>query len=312
MSFIMAMDWDKLRTFYVVVQAGSFTHAGEKLKLSQSAISRQILGLESSLKVSLFFRHARGLVLTEQGEILYAAVQEIFSKLAMVESLMTENKDQPQGMLKITTTVAFGELWLAPRMHTFTQQYPQIRIELILDDKELDLSRRDADIGIRIIPSKNPDLIQRKLLSYGLYVYASKKYLEEFGEPKKPEDLKNHRLIAFGEAGGSVPVEQVNWLLSCGLSKGFLYDPYLCINNMHGIFQVIQSGIGIGVLPEYVVSCLAHGSAKHDLVRILSNVPSPKVQSYFVYPSELRHSKRISVFRDFLLDTFAQEGLETA
>ncbi len=198
----MSMDWDKLRTFYTVVQAGSFTHAGEKLKLSQSAISRQIMGLEASLKCSLFHRHARGLVLTEQGEILYGVVQEIFSKLALAESLMTENKERPQGTLKITTTVAFGELWLAPRIHAFMEQYPHINIELILDDKELNLSRRDADIGIRVVPSRSSDLIQRNLLSYNLHAYASQRYLDRYGEPNSPEDLRNHKLIAFGEGGG--------------------------------------------------------------------------------------------------------------
>ena len=102
------MDWDKLRIFHAVAEAGSFTHAGESLNLSQSAVSRQISALEDSLRVALFHRHARGLILTEQGELLYRTAHEVFGKLAMTEALLTESKDRPSGRLKITTTVGVG------------------------------------------------------------------------------------------------------------------------------------------------------------------------------------------------------------
>src|SRR5277367_6558034 len=115
------MDWDKLRIFYAVAEAGSFTHAGDALNLSQSAISRQISALEDSLKVVLFHRHARGLILTEQGEVLYHTARDVFSKLAMTEAQLSESRERPQGPLKVTTTVAFGTLWLAPRIREFLE-----------------------------------------------------------------------------------------------------------------------------------------------------------------------------------------------
>ena len=110
------MDWDKLRVFHAVAEAGSFTHAGDTLNLSQSAVSRQISALEEALQVPLFHRHARGLILTEQGEALNRTVREVFAKLAMTEALLTESKEKPAGRLKVTTTVAFGSIWLAPRL----------------------------------------------------------------------------------------------------------------------------------------------------------------------------------------------------
>lgn len=307
----MSMDWDKLRTFYAVVRAGSFTHAGEQLSLSQSAVSRQILGLEESLKVSLFHRHARGLILTEQGDVLYAAVQEIFAKLAMTESLLTDNKEKPQGILKVTTTVAFGSLWLVPRLNEFLELYPQIRVDLILEDRELDLMRREADVGIRIIPSRSPDLVQRKLMSYGLNIYASGKYLKKHAEPQTPFDLKEHALISFSQGGGVFPVESLNWILNIGLPRGRIHEAYFSVNSIQGILMAIQQGVGIGVLPEYLVSSLEK-NREEKLVRILPNVLAPQVQAYYVYPEELRNSKRVGVFRDFLIEKIAQCQLEEA
>ncbi|MFN3077851.1 MAG: LysR family transcriptional regulator, partial [Alphaproteobacteria bacterium] len=124
------MDWDKLRIFHAVAVAGSFTHAGEALALSQSAVSRQIGALEESLGVALFHRHARGLILTEQGELLYRTAHDVFAKLALAESRIAESKDRPEGPLAITATVAFGSLWLTPRIREFIELYPDISVSL--------------------------------------------------------------------------------------------------------------------------------------------------------------------------------------
>ena len=117
----MAMDWDRLRIFHAVAEAGSFTHAGESLNLSQSAVSRQISALEESLKTPLFHRHARGLILTEAGEMLFNTVRDVFGKLASVETQITETRDRPSGLLRITASVAFGSVWLVPRVREFLE-----------------------------------------------------------------------------------------------------------------------------------------------------------------------------------------------
>src|SRR5204863_5423976 len=130
----MSMDWDKLRVFHAVAEAGSFTHAGEALNLSQSAVSRQISALEESLSVPLFHRHARGLILTEQGELLYRTAREVFAKLSMTEAMLSESREHPRGPLKVTATVAFGSTWLTPRIREFLTIYPDIQLSLLLDD----------------------------------------------------------------------------------------------------------------------------------------------------------------------------------
>src|ERR1700744_2343376 len=203
------MDWDKLRVFHAVAEAGSFTHAGEALNLSQSAVSRQISALEESLSVPLFHRHARGLILTEQGDLLYRTAREVFAKLAMTEAMLTESKDRPKGPLKVTTTVAFGSAWLTPRVREFLDLYPEIEVTIVVDDAELDLSMREADVAIRMSPPRQPDLVQRHLVTVQVHIYATNEYLQKYGTPQRPEGPEEHRVIVYGE-DARPPVPGVN------------------------------------------------------------------------------------------------------
>jgi DNA-binding transcriptional LysR family regulator len=295
----MTMDWDKLRVFHAVAEAGSFTHAGESLNLSQSAVSRQISALEESLSVPLFHRHARGLILTEQGELLFRTAREVFAKLSMAEGLITESKDRPKGPLKINTTVAFGATWLAPRIREFLDLYPEIQVSLVIDDTDLDLSMREADVAIRMSPPRQPDLIQRHLLSVPSHIYAAPEYIKKHGMPRKPEDLDEHRLIVYGE-DARAPVQNVNWLLDAGARPGQDRKPILSVNNFYAMLRAVDSGLGIASLADFMAS------EASNLVRVLPELTGPPVDAYFVYPEELRTSKRISVFRDFLLRKVAE------
>jgi DNA-binding transcriptional LysR family regulator len=293
------MDWDKLRVFHAVAEAGSFTHAGEALNLSQSAVSRQISALEESLSVPLFHRHARGLILTEQGELLYRTAREVFSKLAMTEAMLTESKDRPKGPLKVTTTVSFGAAWLTPRIREFLDLYPEIQVSLVVDDTELDLSMREADVAIRMSPPRQPDLVQRHLMTVRYHIYASTEYLKRFGTPQKPEDLDKHRIIVYGQ-DAHPPVRTANWLWEAGARPGYDRRPIFAVNNGYGILRAVESGLGIAALQDFMAR------EAGDLVRILPELTGPEVEAYFVYPEELRTSKRIAVFRDFLLRKVAE------
>jgi DNA-binding transcriptional LysR family regulator len=293
------MDWDKLRIFHAVAEAGSFTHAGESLNLSQSAVSRQISALEESLNVSLFHRHARGLILTEQGELLYRTAHEVFAKLAMAEAQLSESKDRPKGQLKVTTTVALGSSWLTPRMGEFLDVYPDVSVDLLLDDRELDLSMREADVAIRMAPPRQPELIQRHLMTVHLNVYAAPAYIKRYGLPKTAEELDNHKVIVYGEATRP-PVPDTNLLMRLGAKGEERRRPSLTVNNVYAIQRAAEAGLGLAALPEFMVQ----GSS--NLVRVLPEVEGPRIDAYFVYPEELRNSKRIQVFRDFLLRKVAE------
>jgi DNA-binding transcriptional LysR family regulator len=293
------MDWDKLRIFHAVAEAGSFTHAGEVLNLSQSAVSRQVSGLEDSLHVALFHRHARGLKLTEQGELLFRTAHDVFSKLAMAEARIAENRERPEGPLKINTTVAFGSVWLTSRIKEFIALYPDVEVSLALADNELDLSMREADAAIRMQPPTQPDLIQRPLMQLNYHLYASSGYIQEMGMPKSVQALDDHRLVVYGK-DAHPPAADLNWVLDIG-KEGAPRHPVLQVNSIYGIFRAVQSGLGIAALPDYMSREVG------NLVRVLPEIDGPTVNAYFVYPEELRKTKRINVLRDFLVSKVKTE-----
>jgi DNA-binding transcriptional LysR family regulator len=286
------MDWDKLRIFHAAAQAGSFTHAGETLNMSQSAVSRQVSALEADLGVSLFHRHARGLILTEQGDLLFRAANDVMTKLDTVKAHLTETKDKPSGTLRVTTTVGLGSTWLTERVQEFLDQYPDVNLHLVLDDGELDLNMRQADVAIRLRQPVQPDLIQRRLFTVHYHVFAAPAYIAKYGEPKTIADVDKHRIVTFG-----VPVPQylknLNLLEVLGRDPADPRVPILRINNLLSIKNAIARGIGIAVLPDYMVG---KGSALERLQLPEAEVPS--FSTYFVYPAELKNSARVHVFRD--------------
>jgi len=295
------MDWDKLRIFHAVAEAGSFTHAGETLHLSQSAVSRQVSALEDSLKTTLFHRHARGLLLTEQGELLYRTAHEVFAKLAMTEAMLSDTKEKPSGEIKVTATVGFGSNWLTPRIREFIDLYPDVTVNLILADRELDLGMREADIAIRLRAPVQPDLIQRKLTTVRHHLYASPEYIEKNGAPSSLQELSSRRILVYGEEAPS-NISNVNWVLTSLREYNKDISPIFKVNNVYGLLLAIQSGLGIGSLPDYIVS------GHKNIVKVLPEIEGPSFDTYYVYPEELRKSKRVTIFRDFLIQKVAESS----
>lgn len=292
----MPMDWDKLRIFYKVANAGSFTHASEVLNLSQSAISRQVSALESEVGVPLFHRHARGLILTEQGEILFRAAEDVTDKLEAAASELTDFRGAPKGPLRVTTTVGLGSAWLAIRMREFIDLYPDIQVELLLSNNELDLGMREADCAIRLRQPLQPDIIQRRLFTVHFHVFATQAYIDRFGAPESVADLDNHRIVVWGDETPSY-LADVNWMLTAGMPPGKSRNPVLKINSILAIKRAVQTGAGLALLPDYSVE------EDSGLIPVMSSsdMEIPSFDTYFAYSSELRNSARLGAFRDFLL-----------
>ena len=287
------MDWDKLKIFHAVAEAGSFTNATINLNLSQSAISRQIQSLEQDLKVQLFERHARGLTLTENGEYLFKTAHDVISKLKEVESTLGDQKNKPTGKLTITTVRSFGTHWLTPRIQEFMTLNPEIEIELIFEDKELDLSTRQADIGIFMRRPKQLNYIQKKLVDLKYYIYGSNKYLEKHGMPKTISDLNKHKFISFGK-GAPSPVYDPDWALKLGIKDGKKRKPVMKVNSVMGLLLAVESDVGLAALPEYLVS------NSNNIIKVLPNSEGPITEAHFVYPQSLKNTARITAFRNFL------------
>ena len=284
------MDWDKLRIFHAVSDAGSLTHAGDKLNLSQSAVSRQIRALEESLNTTLFHRHARGLILTEQGELLFDATRSISKRLEAAAARIRDSEEEVFGELRVTTTFGFGTLWLVPRLPKLYEKYPNLKIDLMLEERVLDLPMREADVAIRMKEPSQADLIRKRLMTIQMLLYATKDYVKEHGAPTELEDIANHRLICQNTTSAQVAAgaSLVQHLL--------MHDPRstLTVNNYFGVLQGVLNNLGIGVLPDYLTEDFP------DLVRILPQIESADVPVFLAYPEELRQSQRISAFRDFV------------
>src|SRR3954470_16435137 len=289
------MDWDKLRIFHAVASAGSFTHAGQTLGLSQSAVSRQISALEDEISTPLFQRHARGLTLTDEGELLFTAVTDVLGRLAAAEEALKNVHDAPRGALKITASHGIGAYWLLPRLGEFLAQYPEVEVHLVMDDRELDLAQREADLAIRMRAPVQADLIQRKLFTAHYHMYAAKTYLKTHATPKSLEEIPDHNIIVYGETAAP-EIRDINWLLEIYKknAKPGAKGHIIRINNITGILQAVEAGLGIGVVPDYV-------AADHpNLVRVL---PGDGIgfDVHLVYADALRQSKRVAAFRDFLV-----------
>jgi DNA-binding transcriptional LysR family regulator len=289
------MDWDKLRIFHAVADAGSLTHAGDSLHLSQSAVSRQIRSLEEGLKVTLFHRHARGLILTEQGELLYSATRDMAKRLAAATARIRDSEDAVFGELRVTTTTGFGTLWLAPRLTKLYDQFPNLKIDLMLDERIVDLPMREADVAVRMKEPSQADLIRRRLMDVRMRFFASKAYIDRHGMPETSDDLMRHRIVGYSPNANQVSAGQA-WL------RPFLSadtPSHLTMNNYYGVLQATLHGLGIGALPDYVAA------ESSELVNVVPSQASGVVPVYLAYPEELRHSKRVAAFRDFILEEIA-------
>lgn len=287
------MDWDKLKVFYTVAESGSFTKAALALDSSQSAISRQISGLEDMLNTSLFYRHARGLTLTEQGETLFKTTREVFSELTLVERQIKYASDEVMGPLSIMTPVAFGNTWIVPKLYEFLEKHPSVSLTIKFCDSAIDLPMSDMDVSISDVPGDGQHVISHELINFPLRIYSSREYLLGAGVPLNVSHLDHHKLVVFGESSIQPPSDP-NLLLSLGRLPGMRRVPFLSINNVYTIAKVVANGTGIAVLPRDVADLFP------KLVQILPEVELPSVTLYYSYPQQLSESKVLNAFQTFI------------
>ena len=297
----MPVDWAKLKLFDCVAEAGSFTEGARRLHMSQPALSRQIAALEDSLGAKLFHRHARGLVLTHEGEQLHESTREVSDRIERTTMGIEASRARPTGEVRLATTVSFGSTWLARHMGEFLTRYPDVTVQLVLCDEETDLSRREADCAIRFVTPHQSDLIRKALAPVHYRICGSPEYLERYGEPTSLADLSRHRIVAYGPSAPSL-IRGVNWLTDTGDNAG-AHAPVLTINNIFGILQAVETGVGLAVLPSYLLPFAA------KLRVVLPDAPAPMFRTWFCYPSELRRSLRIAALRDFIAERMTPAAL---
>jgi DNA-binding transcriptional LysR family regulator len=288
------VDWDKIRIFHRVAEAGSFTRAAETLDLTQSSVSRQIQALEQELKAPLFHRHARGLILTEQGDLLFRASRDMSLRLETTRSRLVETAEHPSGELKVTASVGLGATWVARRIAEFLDVYPDVRVQLILVNQDLDLAMRKADVAIRLHRPHQPDLIQRRLFTVHHHAFASRDYIKRFGEPKSLEELDKHRIVTLT---GDQPSHflDVHKFRTRSPDGNKVREPHVCVSDGLALRAAVAAGAGIGMVPDHAAE------GQPELTPVLRDFETPSLDCYLVYPEEMRSVARMQVFRDFLV-----------
>ena len=226
---------------------------------------------------------------------LFRTAHDVFMQLQAARAKLTDSRERPSGDLKITTPPALGINWLIPRLDEFTALYPDIRISMIVTDEDLDLSMREADVAIRTRKPTQPDLIQRKLFTIGFHAYCSPEYIKRFGTPRTLDDLDSHRIIMLGDAQVPAHLQNRSWLIDAGRNGSGPREAYFKVNNILGLVRACQQGLGIAALPDYLVE------ENNRLVQLFGETDSIAIDTYFVYPEELKTVARVQVFRDFVV-----------
>lgn len=290
------MDWNKLKIFHAVFESGSFSAASQVLKLSQSSVSRHIRNLEDRLQMSLFFRQINGIIPTEQAEFLYETTQAIWDRLAFIETLLNDDRDAPQGVLRVVSSPAFATLWLIFHLPDFLNLYEDLTVEIFADyanQRFYDL--RETDVLIHAEPTFFAGILSVPILKQTTGIFASRSYLKAFGVPYKPQQLNQHRLICFDEKY-TLPFPRYNLLLELGADTGHSRQPFIKINSLLGIARAVEEGLGIALLPPFVAETLS------DVVQIIPEANCPTVELTLSYPEQLKKASRVQAFQEFLLE----------
>ena len=213
-------------------------------------------------------------------------------RLDAASARIRDSEEEVFGQLRVTTTLGFGTLWLAPRLSALYDKYPDLNVDLMLEERVLDLPMREADVAIRMKEPSQADLIRRKLMTVQMALFATPEYLADHGTPETLSDLRKHRLVcqnmdSFQVSAGATLIREL---------MSYEIERTLTVNNYYGVLQSVVSNLGIGVLPDYLTEDFP------GLVRILPEKVSSEVPVFLAYPEELRHSKRIEAFRDFVTE----------
>lgn len=293
------IDWHKLRTFYYVAKAGGFTQASSYLNLAQSTISRTIQNLETEVGFPVFIRHRNGIILTKEGDILFKAATKIFAEIKQALDEVEAEREEPQGALRLAISSGALHHFIMPHIPEFLRRYPKINLTLVATHVTPILDLLEADAAIRPQIVGRDDLIQKHLMTNHAQLFASKEYLKEFGIPQKPEDLDNHRIIAFGDHKEAISYQAMNWHLTLGKPQGEVRLPYIQANSPQARLSLAEAGIGI-----VAISAEHPGLSDMNLIQILPDIPGPTVDTYYIYAKAHQNSKKLKVFEDYLMDIF--------
>lgn len=289
-------DLNDIAVFVAVVDAGSFTRAAERLNLSRPVVSKYVSRLEDHLGVRLLNRTTRRLSLTEAGRIFHARSRRGLDDIAEAQAEISRLQEHPRGVLRINVPMSFGILHIAPLLPAFMQQYPDLRVEMDLNDRKLDVIDEGFDVSVRIGDLPDSSLIARRLAPCRHLIVAAPAYVEARGMPRKPEELRKHDIICY-----SLQQSAQNWhfLNPAGQAVQVPADGRLQVNNSLALREALLGGLGIARTPTFLVG---DDLRQGRLTRLLADHQSPEVSVFVVYPQRRHLSPKVRAFADFLAD----------
>jgi len=287
-----------MRVFAQVVEAKSFSAAADRLGMSKSLVSRHVSSLEQGLAVKLLNRTTRRLSLTEAGALFYEHCARIVQEAEVAEQRLTQAQVEPAGLVKLTAVPAFAVRHVIPALADFQRQYPDIQVKISCSNRPLELGDEGFDLGMRISFDPAPDLVARKLADNRSVLCASPGYLEQHGGPRRLEDLRKHQCVVFPALApkGAWTLRKNGRKHSIPVAGVFETD------EMDAVYAAVRAGLGIGILPAYMVGDAMRQGELVPLLRDVQVVPESAI--YLVYLPNRTLPSRVRVLIDFLVARF--------
>jgi len=283
------MDWNGVRDFLAIVEAGSLSRAAVGLRVSQPTLSRRLTALEQQLGAKLLIRGPRHLELTDAGKRILDQARRMDREAKAIPDRARDAAATLSGTVRISATEAFGTLWLVPQLAGFTALYPDVCVELIADNQLTDLLGRDADIAVRLVRPTQKDLIARRVGTLRIGMYAAEQYVERHGNPRRKDELAAHRVISI--AGRRQFAAEIDGIVGTD-------GTVLRVRNVQAVLGAVEAGIGLGPVFNYL------GEERADLVRVLADEPVVEMEMWLTAPPDLNDVARVRLLYDYLVAAF--------
>jgi DNA-binding transcriptional LysR family regulator len=281
-------DWNDLRYFLAVARGGSTLSAAKALDVSQPTVQRRLAALEESVGRKLVERHPTGYRLTELGKVLFPHAEDVDRSVAALQRQLSSGGQELSGTLRVTCPEGMASRLLAPLIESFQAKYPELRVDLIMTDRRLDLTNGEAEVAVRMHEPGDASLIARKIAASLWGLYASQSYIERYGRPQRWEDLDNHAVITFG--GDMADNRASHWLRTAAPRARIAARG----NSMLGVLAAVKSGAGLAPLPMLL------GGSEDGVAPVLEPIPELGSKIYLVMHSDLRSTARVRAFCDFM------------
>lgn len=284
-------DWNDLRYFLAVARRGSTVAAARALKLNQSTVQRRLTALERRIGRKLFSRLPTGFRLTEFGRDMLAHAERVEQAVRQMEQRIEAAERDAVGVVRVACPEPIVyRITQSPLLERFQTRYPGLRVEFVMSDRYVDLSKGEADVALRSGDTDDGELVGRKIADSIWAVYASRRYIEQHGRPERIEDLERHPLVSLDETMARHRAAQ--WLARVAPNAKVVARN----NSILGLVYAVKSGIGLAPLPT------ALGDAEEDLVRVLGPIPELARAWRILAHPDVRRTPRVAAFLEFVVD----------